>query len=114
MPKQTLVFAALFIALLAGSSFFAVAQAEDPVTGEARLAVIVLETLPVKGRAPKTGYSREAVGPSWAETDYNGCDTRNDMLRRDLIHIALKPRTRGRPACSNADRKSAGSSPTIR
>jgi hypothetical protein len=95
MPKPTLVFAALFIALLAGSSSFAVAQAEDPVTGEARLAVIVLETLPVKGRAPKTGYSREAFGPSWADTDYNGCDTRNDMLRRDLADVVLKPRTRG-------------------
>ena len=49
----------------------------------------------VKGRAPKTGYSREAFGPSWADIDYNGCDTRNDMLRRDLVHIELKPRTRG-------------------
>ena len=95
MPKPTLVFAALLIALIAGSSFFTVAQAEDPVTGEARLAVIVLETLPVKGRAPKTGYSREAFGPSWADTDYNGCDTRNDMLRRDLVDVVLKPRTRG-------------------
>ncbi len=95
MPKPTLVFAALLIALIAGSSFFTVAQAEDPATGEARLAVIVLETLSVKGRAPKTGYSREAFGPSWADTDYNGCDTRNDMLRRDLVDIVLKPRTRG-------------------
>ena len=42
MPKPTLVFAALLIALIAGSSFFTVAQAEDPATGEARLAVIVL------------------------------------------------------------------------
>ena len=95
MPKPTLVFAALLIALIAGSSFFTVAQAEDPATGEARLAVIVLETLSVKGRAPKTGYSREAFGPSWADTDYNGCDTRNDMLRRDLVDVVLKPRTRG-------------------
>ena len=95
MPKPTLVFAALLIALIAGSSFFTVAQAEDPATGEARLAVIVLETLSVKGRAPKTGYSREAFGPSWADTDYNGCDTRNDMLRRDLAEVVLKPRTRG-------------------
>jgi hypothetical protein len=77
------------------SSCLAVAQAEDPPDGEARLAVIVLESLPVKGRAPKTGYSREAFGQRWADTDYNGCDTRNDMLRRDLVNIVLKPRTRG-------------------
>jgi hypothetical protein len=54
-----------------------------------------LETLLVKGRAPKTGYSREAFGPSWADTDYNGCDTRNDMLRRDLTEVVSKPGTDG-------------------
>lgn len=114
MPAVRRSGALLALAFLACPSFPAVAQAEDTAAGEARLAVIVLESLSVKGRAPKTGYSREAFGPRWADTDYNGCDTRNDMLRRDLIHIELKPRTRGRPACSNADRKSAGSSPTIR
>lgn len=87
--------ALLALALLVCLSFLGVAQAEDPPDGEARLAVIVLESLPVKGRAPKTGYSREAFGPRWADTDYNGCDTRNDMLRRDLADIVLKPRTRG-------------------
>jgi hypothetical protein len=76
-------------------SFLGVAQAEGPATGEGRLAVIALESLPVKGRAPKTGYSRDAFGPAWADTDYNGCDTRNDMLRRGLVDIVLKPRTRG-------------------
>jgi len=36
----------------------------------------LLATLPVKGRAPKTGYSREAFDQAWADTDRNGCDTR--------------------------------------
>ena len=66
-----------------------------PLPFNARLASEGIETLPVKGRAPKTGYSREAFGPLWADTDYNGCDTRNDMLRRDLVGIVLKPRTPG-------------------
>ena len=44
----------------------------------------VLETLPVKGRAPKTGYSRDQFGPAWFDVDGNGCDTRNDVLRQQL------------------------------
>ncbi len=55
----------------------------------------MLATLPVKGRAPKTGYSREQFGPAWSDVDHNGCDTRNDVLRRDLTALALKPGTRG-------------------
>ncbi len=58
-------------------------------------ALQVLATLPVKGRAPKTGYSRAEFGPAWADVDHNGCDTRNDVLRRDLKTLALKPGTRG-------------------
>lgn len=54
-----------------------------------------LEELPAKGRAPMTGYSREAFGQRWADTDRNGCDTRNDVLRRDLTDVALKPGTHG-------------------
>ncbi|MEV5054302.1 DUF1524 domain-containing protein [Arthrobacter sp. LAR12-1-1.1] len=57
-------------------------------------ALEVLATLPVKGRAPKTGYSREQFGPAWSDVDHNGCDTRNDMLRRDLTALALRPGTR--------------------
>ncbi|MEP9395106.1 MULTISPECIES: HNH endonuclease family protein [Gordonia] len=59
-----------------------------------------LQTLPVKGRAPKTGYSREQFGQSWTDDvnvddGHNGCDTRNDILRRDLDDVVLKPGTNG-------------------
>jgi hypothetical protein len=54
----------------------------------------VLESLAVKGRAPKTGYSREQFGQTWADVDRNGCDTRNDVLKRDLTNIAFKAKTR--------------------
>ncbi len=57
-------------------------------------AVSALSTLPVKGRAAKTGYSREQFGQTWADVDRNGCDTRNDMLKRDLTNIAFKAKTR--------------------
>ena len=50
----------------------------------------MLDTLSVKGRAPKTGYSRAQFGPPWEDVDNNGCDTRNDILRRDLTRITLK------------------------
>ncbi|MGW3266835.1 HNH endonuclease family protein [Streptomyces sp. NPDC001056] len=45
------------------------------------------EALPVKGRAPKTGYSRERFGSAWADTDANSCDTRDDILKRDLKDV---------------------------
>lgn len=52
-------------------------------------ALAALESLEVKGRAPKTGYEREEFGQAWSddvtvEFGHNGCDTRNDILRRDL------------------------------
>ncbi len=46
----------------------------------------LLATLPVKGKAPKTGYDRVGdFGPAWKDMDHNGCDTRNDILARDLV-----------------------------
>ena len=42
-----------------------------------------------------TGYDRDRFGPAWLDADRNGCDTRNDILRRDLHAITLKPDTHG-------------------
>jgi Protein of unknown function (DUF1524) len=58
-------------------------------------ALAALATLAVKGRAPKTGYDRALFGQAWADVDRNGCDTRNDVLRRDLTAYVLKPGTNG-------------------
>ncbi|WKD59421.1 HNH endonuclease family protein [Corynebacterium caspium] len=68
-----------------------------PVPGAAHLAK--LETIPVKGRAPMTGYRREEFGHAWAdnvdvEFGFNGCDTRNDILKRDLSNIEYRPNTK--------------------
>jgi Protein of unknown function (DUF1524) len=57
-------------------------------------ALALLATLPVKGRAPKTGYERARFGQAWADTDRNGCDTRNDVLARDLSGETFRPGTR--------------------
>lgn len=56
-------------------------------------ALETLAALPVKGRAPKTGYSRHQFGDAWLDVDRNGCDTRNDVLRRDLVNKTYKSGT---------------------
>ncbi len=43
-----------------------------------------LDALPVKGRSARDNYDRTAFGQAWLDVDRNGCDTRNDILRRDL------------------------------
>lgn len=60
---------------------------------QAGTALEQLSGIPIKGRAPKTGYSREEFGPAWADVDHNGCDTRNDILARDLTNETFKPGT---------------------
>lgn len=63
--------------------------------GEAhgQTALGVLGLLEVKGRAPKTGYDRDLFAYREVDLDGNGCDTRNDVLRRDLTAVTLKPGT---------------------
>jgi hypothetical protein len=51
-------------------------------------ALALLATLPVKAALPITGYQRTAdFGSAWLDMDHNGCDTRNDILVRDLTAI---------------------------
>lgn len=56
-------------------------------SGDTELASTALEKLEVKGRAPKTGYSRDQFGSGWSTV--NGCDTRNIILNRDLTNPVL-------------------------
>ena len=56
-------------------------------------ALTALNKLEVKGRAPKTGYTRSQF-PHWSDPDRNGCDARNDTLKRDLTDITYKSGTR--------------------
>lgn len=52
-----------------------------------------LEKLPIHPHAPVYAYDRDYFGPTWADTDYNGCDTRNDILNRDLSNVTHKAGT---------------------
>ncbi len=72
----------------------ACAAAHDDRRAPATRADAALARLVVKGRAPATGYTRDRFGPAWADVDRNGCDTRNDVLNRDLTNKQWRPRTR--------------------
>ncbi|MGY4644569.1 HNH endonuclease family protein [Cellulomonas sp. URHB0016] len=56
---------------------------------------VALGTLDVRPLAPDAGYDRSRFGTAWADVDHNGCDTRNDVLRRDLTAVVVDPTTRG-------------------
>jgi len=90
MSRWEIRIATLIGALVVGFTPSATTAAEQ----QPGLATAVLETLAVKGRAPKTGYTRAQFGQAWADVDRNGCDTRNDMLKRDLTGIIYKAGTR--------------------
>ena len=64
------------------------AKAESIASG-----LSVIQTQVTKGRAAKTGYTRDQFGPAWADVDRNGCDTRNDILKRDLVNEVFKEKT---------------------
>lgn len=56
---------------------------------DAATATLELKTLEVTEPITEPRYKREHFGESWADTDSNGCDTRNDVLARDLSDIIL-------------------------
>ena len=70
--------------------------AEAPIAPAAAAgdAATALAALPVKGRAPKTGYTREQFGPAWSDVDHDGCDQRNQVLARDMTGETFKAGTR--------------------
>lgn len=59
-------------------------------------AATLLKTLPVRDSrsADAPSYDRSAFGQAWADEDRNGCDTRNDVLARDLARPTFKPGTK--------------------
>lgn len=65
--------------------------AQQSGAGDERVLAL-LENLPTKGRAPKTGYSRQQFGNGWANID--GCSMRNLILKRDLTQVKIDDRCR--------------------
>ena len=66
-----------------------VAGAQSPVNNSP--AAVALTQLDIKGRSPKTGYTRAAFSDGWGMS--NNCDLRNYILTRDLTDVVLVPRT---------------------
>lgn len=67
---------------------FVTSHNKEVSSAEPSSALEALEKLDVKGRAPKTGYSRDEFGNGWGKT--LGCDTRNIILFRDLVNTQLQ------------------------
>lgn len=58
----------------------------------------LLAGLPVKGWDRDTDYARSRFGEAWSddvnvEFGHNGCNTRDDILRRDLAQLTVRPGT---------------------
>ena len=94
MSRWEIRLAIAVIGVLATQSVSLPAQAPTFIAESDVSASATLASLPVKGRAPKTGYSRAQFGQTWADVDRNGCDTRNDMLKRDLTEIVYRAKTK--------------------
>ncbi len=60
-------------------------------------ALAALATVKVAAAGSLTGYTRLKFGQAWADVDHNGCDTRNDVLKRDLTRTTY--RTTGGHRC---------------
>lgn len=100
MTLRRMVFAAVVLVGAIGQP--PIVRADPTGDTQARL-----DALPVRGRAPKTGYSRNQFGDAWSDDasvpyGHNGCDTRNDILRIQLIDIQVKPGTNGCVVLSGA------------
>lgn len=52
----------------------------------------MLNDLEVKGRGPQTGYTRDAFGDGWQDLNNDSCDTRDEILKRDLVELTYKNR----------------------
>ncbi|GAA1945227.1 HNH endonuclease family protein [Agromyces allii] len=62
----------------------------DPATLDPDLAALV-----VAGPSSTSPYDRELFGAAWADVDGNGCDTRNDVLIRDLVDLVFRADSNG-------------------
>ncbi len=54
-------------------------------------AIDVLAALPIKGKAPKTGYTRAQFSDGWGNA--GGCDVRNFILKRDMTEVITQSGT---------------------
>lgn len=87
--RRTGLIFVLLVASVAGifthHEFWQPAEQPSHLQGTESSALGALEKLEVKGRAPKTDYSREQFGGDWVKIQ--GCDMRNIILARDVTNV---------------------------
>ncbi|MFJ3444735.1 HNH endonuclease family protein [Streptomyces sp. NPDC086081] len=70
----------------------AITSSEDKARARA-----LIEKVETKGRGPRTGYDRDEFGYAWMDSaprevpySHNGCDSRNDLLKRDGRNLRFR------------------------
>ncbi|MHD0278609.1 DUF3761 domain-containing protein [Rhodococcus aetherivorans] len=63
-------------------------------------SLTTLASIPTRTELPETEYDPSRFGEPWSDDvtvdgGHNGCDTRNDILRRDLSAVTIQPGSRG-------------------
>ncbi len=89
-----LVLVALVIAVLIWNHFGQDSRSAEKILGEGDIGVLgeaLLELPAAEKHTPD--YDRDEFGARWADVDRNGCDTRNDILGRDLEKVRYRPGT---------------------
>jgi hypothetical protein len=84
---KRVIASSLTLSLLLGVSS-AISQTAVVSAAAGTKATTLLAKIPVKGRAPKTGYDRDLFSDGWGKI--GECDARNFILRRDLKSITWK------------------------
>lgn len=97
MRVRGVVLIIAILAVLAGTWAWQQAVMRDTVRIDSTTpttAMYQLTRLRVSELGPRGGYDRASF--AWREDlDRNGCDTRNDVLRRDLTTVQIRPGTGG-------------------
>ncbi|CAJ65370.1 MULTISPECIES: HNH endonuclease family protein [Frankia] len=65
-------------------------SAGSSARGAAGSALALLATLPVRVEDNSPKYQRDEFGTAWSDVDHNGCDTRNDILHRDMRSTTVR------------------------
>jgi hypothetical protein len=83
-----LIAKSLLAALLLTSSTWVIPSSTPAFAADEKLAAVAIEKLPVKGKAPTTGYERSLFSDGWGQI--NGCTVRNFILIRDLKSLTYR------------------------
>ena len=88
----------LIIAVVGVALFLEQRSSQKEVTSSDQQGPVAeaLLQLPVKGKAPKTGYSRQQFSDGWGTDGASGCSVRNVILQRDLTNTQVRQTSEGR------------------